>query len=156
MDREQNRDRGQGGRSALQVIAEYVAALASQDSRRMDALRSPGFVMDTVQGDAFQDDPLSAKETEAFWPVWFAAFPEMDLEVTRTIAAPEVVVTQWVFTGIHAGPLNPPVFGRHIAPTGRTVRFRGVSIYDVHEGLIQRETMYIDLATIMVELGVMS
>jgi steroid delta-isomerase-like uncharacterized protein len=122
----------------------------------MDALRSPDFVMDLVQNDAFQDDPLSAAETEAFWPAWFAAFPEMDFEVTRTIAAQAVVVTQWVFTGTHSGPLGPPAFGRHIAPTGRAVRFRGVSIFDIDEGLIQRETMYIDLATIMVELGVTS
>ncbi len=32
--------------------------------------------------------------------------------------------------------------------------FRGVSIYDIGDGLIQRETSYMDLATIMVELGV--
>jgi predicted ester cyclase len=110
--------------------------------------------MDTVSSDAFQGDPLSAKGTQAFWPAWFAGFPEMDFEVTRTIAAERVVVVQWTFTGIHAGPLVPPVFERRIEPTGRAVRFRGVSIYDVNDGLIERETMYIDLATIMVELGV--
>jgi hypothetical protein len=32
--------------------------------------------------------------------------------------------------------------------------FRGVSIYDISAGLIQRETAYMDLATIMVELEV--
>jgi steroid delta-isomerase-like uncharacterized protein len=140
--------------SALQVISEYAAAMAAQDGERMNALRSPDFVMDTVQDDAFQDAPFSVEKTKEFWPAWFAGFPEMDLEITRTIAAEAVVVTQWVFTGVHTGPLEPPVFGRRVEPTGRTVRFRGVSIYDVREGLIQRETMYIDLATIMVELGV--
>jgi steroid delta-isomerase-like uncharacterized protein len=139
---------------SLEIISQYAAAIAARDSARMHALRAPDFVLDTVNSDAFQGDPLSAKGTQAFWPAWFAGFPEMDFEVTRTIAAECVVVTQWSFAGVHAGPLDPPIFERRIDPTGRVVRFRGVSIYDVSEGLIQRETMYIDLATIMVELGI--
>ena len=62
--------------------------------------------------------------------------------------------SEHIFTGIHGGALEPPIFDHRIEATGRVVRFRGVSIYDVSEGLIQRETMYIDLATIMVGLGV--
>lgn len=153
---EQHRRDGQptGGPSALRVISDYAAAMNAQDSERMHALRSSAFVMDLVQNDAFRGDPLSASRTQEFWPGWFAGFAEMDLEITRTIAAETVVVTQWVFTGTHTGPLDPPIFDTRVEPTGRTIRFRGVSIYDVSEGLIQRETMYIDLATIMVELGV--
>ena len=94
------------------------------------------------------------EETKRFWPSWFVAFPEYDFEVTRTIAAEEVVVTQWDFTGTNSGPLELPFFEKPIEPTGRTVRFRGVSILDVSDGLIQRETLYMDLATLMVELGV--
>ena len=140
--------------TALDLVSDYVAALATGDSQRMDQLRSPDFVLDFVYGDAFESGPLSEKETEAFWPAWFAGFPEMDFEVTRTIAAADVVVTQWVFTGTQDGALEPPVFEKRTEPTGRTIRFRGVSIYDVSDGLIQRETMYTDLATLMVELGV--
>ncbi len=139
--------------SALDVISTYVAALTAGDSERMNALRSPDFVLDFVHGDAFEDGPLSADETERFWPSWFAGFPEMDFEITRTIAAEDVVVTQWIFTGTNTGPLEPPIFEPHREPSGRTIRFRGVSIYDVSDDLIQRETMYMDLATLMVELG---
>jgi predicted ester cyclase len=140
--------------TALDVISEYVAALATGDSERMNSLRSPDFVLDFVHGDAFEDGPLSVTETEQFWPCWFAGFPEMDFEVTRTIAGDEVVVIQWIFTGTNSGPLEPPIFENRREPTGTTIRFRGVSIYDVNDGLIQRETMYMDLATLMVELGV--
>lgn len=140
--------------SALEVISEYLSALTVGDVQRMQALRSPDFVLDFVHGDAFEDGPIPADQVEKFWPCWLAGFPEMDYEVTRTIVAEEVVVTQWIFTGTHTGPLEPPVFERRMNPTGRTIRFRGVSIYDVSDGLIQRETMYMDLATLMVELGV--
>jgi predicted ester cyclase len=120
----------------------------------MDSLRAPGFVLDFVYGDASESGPLSSEETEQFWPAWLAGFPEMDYEVTRTIAAKEVVVTQWIFTGTHSKPLGAPIFQQEMEPSGRTVKFRGVSIYDIRDGLIQREAAYVDLATIMVEIGV--
>jgi steroid delta-isomerase-like uncharacterized protein len=140
--------------SALEVTSRYVAALAARDYGGMNTLRGPGFVLDFVYGDASESDPLSSEETKQFWPSWLSGFPEMDYEVTRTIAGEDVVVTQWVFTGTHAERLGPPIFDPPVAPTGRTIMFRGVSVYDIADGLIQRETAYMDLATIMVELGV--
>ncbi len=138
--------------ASLGVISNYVAALAAGNGKLMHSFRAPDFVLDFVHGDAFEDGPLSAEDTAKFWPAWFAGFPEMDFEVTRTIAAEDVVVTQWIFTGTHSGRIEPPIFERGLEPTGRTIRFRGVSVYDVSDGLIQREAMYIDLATLMVEL----
>ena len=119
----------------------------------MKALHAEDFVLDWVYGDAFANPPVSAEETAAFFPAWFVGFGEVDYEVTRTIAADEVVVTEWVFTGTHTGPLGPPVFEEQLDPTGRTIQFRGVTVYDVSEGLVQRETIYMDLATLLVELG---
>jgi predicted ester cyclase len=140
--------------SALEVTSQYVAALAAGDTAQMDSLRSPDYVLDFVYGDASESGPLSLEETKHFWPSWLAGFPEMDYEVTRTIAAKDVVVTQWTFTGTNSEPLGPPIFEQSFAPSGRTVIFRGVSIYDIGDGLIQHEVSYMDLATIMVELGV--
>jgi steroid delta-isomerase-like uncharacterized protein len=139
---------------SLDVIREYVRALKAKDGEGMQALRAPGFVMDYVYSDAFGRSPLSADETEAFWPAWFAGFPEMDFELTRTIAAESVVVVQWTFTGTHTGVLEPAAFGRRVEPTGGTIQLRGISVYDIAEGLIQRETMYLDFATLWVELGI--
>jgi predicted ester cyclase len=138
----------------LDAVSGYVTALAEGDSERMDAFRAPNYLLDLVQRDAFEQGTLSHQDTRAFWPSWFASFPDMDYQVTRTIAADDVVVTQWVFMGTNTGPLTAPVFGRDREPTGRTIRLRGVSIYDLHEGLILREALYLDLATLFVELGV--
>ncbi|KAA3663922.1 MAG: hypothetical protein DWQ04_08350 [Chloroflexi bacterium] len=138
---------------AVELISNYVNALVHQDAERMNQSRSANFVLDWVHGDAYGDSPLSAEQAASFWPTWFAAFPEMDYEVTRTIAAETVIVAQWTFTGTHSQPLGEPVFGDPLPPSGRIIRFRGVSVFDIADNLIQRETMYIDLATLMVELG---
>jgi steroid delta-isomerase-like uncharacterized protein len=140
--------------SSLEVTSQYVAALAAGDTERMNTLRTPDFELDFVYGDASASGPLTSEETMQFWPSWLVGFPEMDYEVTRTIAAEDVVVMQWVFTGTHSQALGPPIFDPPVPPSGRTIMFRGVSIYDLRAGLISRETTYMDLATLMVELGV--
>ena len=142
-----------GNPSAFEIVSQFVAALSAQDTETMKSLHAKDYVVDWVYGDAFENPPSSAEESAAFFPAWFAGFDEIDYEVKRTIAAEEVVVTEWVFTGTHTGPLGPPVFEERLAPTGRTIQFRGVTIYDVCAGLIQRETIYMDLATLLVELG---
>ncbi len=143
-----------GNPAALNVVTAYVQAMKERDSEQMSRLRAADFVLDWVHGDAFEDGPLSEEDTEAFWPTWFAGFPELDYEITRTVAAETVVVTQWIFTGTHTQPLGSPIFDPPIEPNGRTIRFRGVSVYDIADNLIQRETTYLDLATLMVELGI--
>ncbi len=138
----------------FKTIENYLKALRNRDTVNMHALRSPNYVLDWVHNDAFASTPLSQSETNSFWTPWFAAFPEMDFEATRTIAAETVVVVQWRFTGTHSHPLGAPIFEPALTPTGRTISIRGVSVFDLEAGLIQKETMYIDLATLWVELGV--
>jgi steroid delta-isomerase-like uncharacterized protein len=140
--------------ASLELISQYIAALSDGDHAAMQALRHADFVLDWVHGDAFADSPLNHDETNQFWPAWLSAFSEMDYEVTRTIASESVVVVQWAFTGTQDGPLGPPIFEPALEPSGKTICFRGISVYDIAENLIRKETMYIDLATLWVELGV--
>jgi steroid delta-isomerase-like uncharacterized protein len=139
---------------SLPTIEKYIAALKTGDTLTMEAMRTADFILDWVHADAFENKPLTHQETNRFWPAWFKGFSEMDYEVTRTIAAETVVVVQWTFTGTHDGPLGMPIFDPPLQPTGKTIRLRGVSVFDLGDLLLQRETMYIDLATLWVELGV--
>ncbi len=43
---------------------------------------------------------------------------------------------------------------RRALPTSEANRLCGVSVYDVSDGLIQRETMCMDLATLLVALRI--
>ena len=139
---------------SLSLIRDYIAALQTRDQQAMLDLCASDFALDWVHNDVFADRPLTHEKANQFWAAWFAAFAEMDFEVTRTIAAESVVVAQWIFTGTHTGPLGPPVFDPPENPTDKTIRLRGISVYDIAGDLIHKETMYIDLATLYVELGV--
>lgn len=140
--------------ASLDVISHYLAALSISDHAAMQTLRHADFVLDWVHGDAFDDPVMTHDQTNQFWPAWLSAFSEMDYEVTRTIASESVVVVQWTFTGTQDGLLGAPIFEPALEPSGKTICFRGISVYDIAESLIRRETMYIDLATLWVELGV--
>ncbi|MCH7626936.1 MAG: hypothetical protein IIC83_13525, partial [Chloroflexi bacterium] len=50
-------------RSALDVASEYLAGLSERDADRMDAVRSEGFYLDFIHGDAFENHPLSQEDT---------------------------------------------------------------------------------------------
>ncbi len=147
------RKSGNSTLSPLEVTSSYVRMLSSAHAEGMMTKHSRGYVLDCVYNDSCGAMPLTDGEADAFWPSWFKAFPEYDFEVTRTIAAEGTVVTEWIFTGTNTGALGPPAFMLPASQTGKTVRLRGVSFYDIKDGLIQRETVYIDLATLMVELG---
>jgi predicted ester cyclase len=139
---------------SLSLISRYVSAIKNHDSGQMSELRSTNFVLDLVPGDAFDDSRRTETETKLFWPTWFSAFSEYDYQVTRTIAIDTVVVTEWCFTGINTGRLESSIFGRAVDPTNKTIRFRGVSIYEIEDDLITSESLYMDLATLWVELGI--
>ena len=82
------------------------------------------------------------------WPVERTVREENRLRVRiRLRIAPVAVVL------VRGGKLLVLRGHMHEQPTGREVRLRGVSIYDIIRGLIQRETIYIDNATLLVELG---
>ncbi len=141
---------------SLDTISQYVAAILAGDSEKMSRLRSPDYIQDLVANDAFLGQPSSNQEIQTFWTHWFRGFADMDYDVTRTIGSESVVVLEWIFTGTHNGPLGHEILGRKIEPTGNTIRLRGASVFEVAGGLIEKETLYVDMATLWVELGVMS
>ena len=86
--------------------------------------------------DVFNRGPVSSSESQRFWHALFAAFPELDYEVSCTLAAEDVVATQWTFTATNSGPVSPPIVPSPLAATGRTVRIRGATFHDLANGLI--------------------
>ena len=142
----------------LKLVERYLKAIRRRDAEAMAACRDPRFELDFVHGDAFRERPRDAYETARFWPSLFTAFPRLEYEVLRTVAAPDLIVTQWLFTGINDGPLHPPLFSPaedgELPARGRAVRLRGCSVYDLEGDRLRRETLYMDYATLLVELGI--
>jgi len=141
--------------TALDVATAYASAIIAKDTESMHTLRAKDCITDWVHEDAFMNRPDTAEEATDRYRALFIAMPDLDLEVKRTIVAEEVVVQEWTITGTNTGPLKPPLLGSASAEaTGNSLRLRGVSILDIKDGFITRETIYLDNATWTVELGI--
>ena len=137
----------------IKLIEAYVEAATAGDAAAMADYWAEDFAFDAVHRDSYGGDLLNSSASLEFWRTWFAAFSEFDWEHTRTIVTESTVVSEWIFTGKHDSPLDEN-FGFAVPASDRVIRFRGTTIYELNGDRIARETMYMDLATLMVELGI--
>lgn len=75
------------------------------------------------------------------------AFPDWHEEVQDMICDGNKVVTRYISTGTHLGPLD--TFGE----TGRKIRIDEISIYCVHEGLVAEQWCLTDDLALAYQLG---
>jgi steroid delta-isomerase-like uncharacterized protein len=80
--------------------------------------------------------------------VW-KAFPDLQLEVTDTIAQDSRLAVAWVAEGTHQGTIM------NIPPTGHKVEIRGVALIDVKDGLVTRGQYIWDVAGMLRHMGLL-
>lgn len=98
--------------------------------------------------------PMKGKDAiAAVWQMYWAAFPDERPTSMRHIVDGTTVVTEFSSVGTHTGPLPMPT-GEMLAPTGRTVTFRGAAVQDVDGELITRQVFYFDNLEFLTQLGV--
>lgn len=141
--------------TALEIASQYAKALASRNEECLQRLRATTYTLDAVHLDGFGANPLTETEAKEMYSALFTGFPDSSFAVKRTIAATEVVVQEWTFTGTNTGRFDlwPYAHSANQKPGGKRVRLRGITIYDISRELIQRETIYMDSVTLAVELG---
>ena len=76
------------------------------------------------------------------------AFPDGRLEVKKTYAQGDTVIAEMVGTGTHKGELMG------IAPTGKRIEIIICNIMELRNGKIRREREYMDMLSMMVQMGV--
>lgn len=89
-------------------------------------------------------------ELRPFFTEVFAAFPDSDWNVDRIISDEHAAVVQWHTTGTFSGA---QFLG--IAPTGKRITLKGVDVMEVSDGLIRRNTVYYDGATLARQIGLL-
>ena len=78
----------------------------------------------------------------------FAAVQPFTRRIERVICDDSGAAVEWTVTGNHAAPMLG------VAPTGRSVTIRAVSLLRVESGRLQKVSDYTDRATIESQLGI--
>jgi predicted ester cyclase len=94
-------------------------------------------------------------EVRAFATTFRAAFPDLAFGGRADlIAEGDYVVGQWIGGGTHTGDaFDDMPIGALSANTGKTMRFTGISILKVENGLITEELGLDDGVTVLQQLG---
>ena len=97
-------------------------------------------------------------EVRAFATTFRAAFPDLAFGGTADlIAEGDYVVGQWIGGGTHSGgAFEDMPIGALPANTGKTMRFTGISILRVENGLITEELGLDDGVTVLQQLGLIT
>ena len=132
--------------AAPALVVDYVAALNAHDPDRVAAL----YTDDAVVEQAVRDGNVFRGRVEI--ASWISAnlggVPDLTVVTEAVIAEGEQTAWAWVYRGTYAGqyPGLPP--GR-----GQPIELRGVSLLELRDGRIGRETVYFDNYDFLVQVG---
>jgi steroid delta-isomerase-like uncharacterized protein len=98
--------------------------------------------------------PLNSAGNKAYIQGFITAFPDLHFNIVRTVAEGDYVVTEWVATGTHTGPLVSPS-GQNVPPTGKKATTHGSNTFEVKNGKLSSARVYWDMVELLGQLGLM-
>lgn len=131
---------------AAEIHREVFGAWNSRDFHKMRELLHPEYTYTGADGKQANGPEAGM----AIAQMYANAFPDARLELGRVHVVGDTAVAEVVARGTHQGDLMG------IAPTGKKVEIRICNIMEVREGKVYREREYMDMLTMMVQLGVVT
>ena len=98
---------------------------------------------------AMEETYRGKNEVRAFLRRLFAAFPDLNFEVTYKIARGDNVAEQWYIRGTHLGTFMG------IPPTGRPVEIPGMSMAELRDGRFVSDHFYFDALGVLRDMALM-
>jgi steroid delta-isomerase-like uncharacterized protein len=137
------------------VVEEQVAHATDVARRYVEAWnrRSPDaiaamFGEDGTYTDPVTNGPLRGTAIAEFAAGFFAAFPDLEFEITSNVGTGADVVLEWIMTGTNTGSLRGL-----LPPTGKRIALPGIDMIRVSGGRIASLRGYFDRQTMMEQLG---
>jgi steroid delta-isomerase-like uncharacterized protein len=136
---------GVRGCTPEQVVADFLYALGRHDVDGIGRVCADNIV-EVLSGTA----PLEGIDNElAFAKGLIAAFPDLEIEVTRLMAADLVVAAEWTRRGTFSG-----ADFQGLPANGARFNSPAAGFFEIENGLIKRITVYADLNKFARDLGV--
>jgi len=143
--------------SALPVPAQTpdeLLAIADAAGAAINAHDLDAFVSYFTEDGAFDLVPFGmvltgADQIKAVMAGEFAAFPDWHITKPDMLAGPGIVVSEYAIGGTHQGMWNG------IPPTGNAVQLPAMEIVDFEGDKVKKLTIYTDVLSEMIQLGVM-
>lgn len=141
------RARDEGSRRE-EKVSEENKALAR---RSWELLRNLDLIDEIYSADLVWHEPdqdvRGIEQAKQYVATYLAAFPDAHATVEDVLADGDKAVTRWTIRGTHHGELAG------VAPSGRAVEFRGITIHRIAGGKIVEEWEGYDNLGVMQQIG---
>ena len=131
--------------SSRDTVQAYMEAWNSRNFDRMRDLMHPDYSY--TGGDGQEQKGPEAGMAVA--RMFATGFPDGRISIVNIKEAGDTVFVEFIGRGTHQGELMG------IAPTGKSINIPVCNVLEVRDGKIYREREYMDMATMMIQLGVM-
>ncbi|MDP7518055.1 MAG: ester cyclase [Arenicellales bacterium] len=106
----------------------------------------------TMEDIAVGSKSVGSDEVPAYAKNWKTIFPDMVGTCENRHDAGDVLVEECSWTGTNTGNIATPD-GNTIPPTGKSVNLRNVLIWEYQDGKVKSVKNYLDMMTMMSQLG---
>ena len=130
--------------SAADVAREGLEAWNKRDFARMRELMHAEYSY--TGGDGVEQKGADAGMAVA--QMFATALPDGRIDIVSVKEAGDTAIVEFIGRGTHKGELMG------IAPTGKTVALPVCNVMEIRDGKILREREYMDMLTLMTQLGV--
>jgi steroid delta-isomerase-like uncharacterized protein len=130
----------------LRLARESIDAWSAHDPNRLAKIVDEKFV---AESDTLPAPVQGAQGLAQFMRVYVTAFPDLRFEIEQQLVDGDFVVTRWVATGTHRGPLMD------IPPTQRRAVTHGCTVSQFRNGKGVHDWIYWDSGNLLRQLGVL-
>jgi steroid delta-isomerase-like uncharacterized protein len=127
----------------VEMVRRYFAAWDACDLDALDEIIAP----DVVDHTAYDGQGAGIAGYKEFFVLWRAAFPDFYSTIEDQIVEGDTVVTRWTLRGTHRGDYHG------VAPTGKPVTMRAISINRIVDGKIAEEWFMGDELGLLRQIG---
>ena len=131
----------------IQFAEQQVAALNARDLEQYVQRIDDSYVGESETAPGPIHGPEGVRQT---LDTMFRAFPDLRIEVDQILASGDHVVTRVSLSGTHRGTYAG------IAPTNKTVSWRGCTVVEIRNGKAIRSRIYADNASLLQQIGAFS
>jgi steroid delta-isomerase-like uncharacterized protein len=134
----------------IRTAEKLFDAINTHNVRTHDELYAPDYKLDGPGAAGSMNLEQSRMYLEGF----LDAFPDLNFKLMKKIADGDMVAITWTATGTHTGPMRTPTGGM-IPPTGKKGVVNGCTTYEFIGGKVASSATYWDMATLLMQLGLM-
>ena len=110
----------------------------------IDEIYAPNFVLYSTND---IDDDMDFDGFKELVTNFLIGFPDLNVTVEELIIKDDMIIDRWIVTGTNTGPQG------EYPPTGKKIRYEGMSINHVVDGEFVETRSYYDQTTIYMQLG---